>query len=231
MNARDVMTTHVITISPNATIQDVAELLLQNRISALPVLNQDGALVGIVSEGDLLRRSEVGTDRRRAWWLRLLVGQEALAAEYVKAHASKVADVMTKRVITAEPMTPLSEIATLLERNSIKRVPIVENGRLVGIVTRANLVQAYAVAHKKGVVKITHSDTVIRKKLMERLRGEPWARTWLLNVIVQDGVVDLWGTVSSDAERNALRVAAETMPAVRAVNDHLVQQPLESSAY
>jgi len=231
MNARDVMTTHVITISPNATIQDVAELLLQHRISALPVLNQDGALVGIVSEGDLLRRSEVGTDRRRSWWLRMLIGQETLAAEYVKAHATNVADVMTKKVIAADPMTPLSEIATLLERHSIKRVPIVKDGRLVGIVTRANLVQAYAVAHKKGTIKITQSDTMIRDKLMERLRGEPWARTWLLNVIVQDGVVDLWGMVGSDAERNALRVAAETMPAVRAVNDHLVQQPLESGAY
>lgn len=231
MKARDVMTTHVITISSNATIQDVAELLIKHRISALPVLNKDGGLVGVVSEGDLMRRSEVGTDLRRSWWLRLLIGQEALAAEYVKSHATKVADVMTKRVITAEPMTPLSEIATLLERNSIKRVPIVENGQLVGIVTRANLVQAYAVAHKKGEIKITHSDTAIREKLMDRLRSEPWARTWLLNVIVQDGVVELWGMVGSDAERNAIRVAAETMPAVRAVNDHLVQQPLESGAY
>jgi CBS domain-containing protein len=221
----------VITISPDATIKNVAELLLQHRISALPVLNQDGALVGIVSEGDLLRRSEVGTDRHRSWWLRLLVGQETLAAEYVKTHASKVADVMTKRVIIAEPMTPLSEIATLLERNSIKRVPIVESGRLVGIVTRANLVQAYAVTHKKGVVKITQSDTAIREKLMDRLRSEPWARTWLLNVIVQDGVVELWGMVGSEAERNAIRVAAETMPAVRAVNDHLVRQPFDSGAY
>jgi CBS domain-containing protein len=231
MKAHDVMITHVITVSPNASIQDVAELLLENRISALPVLDNDGGLVGIVSEGDLLRRSEVGTDRRRSWWLRLLVGHETLAAEYVKAHASKVADVMTKKVVTAEPLTPLSEIATLLERNSIKRVPIVENRKLVGIVTRANLVQAYAVAHKKGEIKITHSDKMIREKLMERLRGEPWARTWLLNVIVQDGVVDLWGMVASDAERDAIRVAAETMPAVRAVNDHLVRQPLESGAY
>lgn len=231
MKARDVMTTHVITTSSNATIQDVAELLIKHRISALPVLNKDGGLVGVVSEGDLMRRSEVGTDRRRSWWLRMLIGQEALAAEYVKSHATKVADVMTKRVITAGPMTPLSEIATLLERNSIKRVPIVENGQLVGIVTRANLVQAYAVAHRKGEIKITQSDTAIREKLMDRLRSEPWARTWLLNVIVQDGVVDLWGMVSSDAERNAIRVAAETMPAVRAVNDHLVQQPLESGAY
>lgn len=231
MKARDVMTTHVLTISPNATIQDVAEFLLQHRISALPVRNQDGALVGIVSEGDLLRRSEIGTDRRRSWWLRMLVGQETLAAEYVKAHATKVADVMTKKVITADPMTLLSEIATLFERHSIKRVPIVENGRLVGIVTRANLVQAFAVANKKGTIKISQSDAMIRDKLMERLRGEPWARTWLLNVIVMDGVVDIWGMVGSDAERNAIRVAAETMPAVRAVNDHLVQQPLESGAY
>lgn len=231
MKARDVMTTNVITVSPNESVQEVAELLLRHRISAVPVIDQSGKPIGIVSEGDLLRRAEVGTDRHRSWWLRLLVGNEALAAEYVKAHATKVADVMTKKVIVAEPKTPLSEVATLLEQHSIKRVPIVENGRLVGIVSRANLVQAFATARKRGESEITPGDAVIRENLMARLESEPWARTWLLNVIVQDGVVDLWGMVSSDAERNAIRVAAETMPAVRAVNDHLVQQPFESGAY
>lgn len=231
MKARDVMTTNVITVSPNESVQEVAELLLRHRISAVPVIDQSGKPIGIVSEGDLLRRAEVGTDRHRSWWLRLLVGNEALAAEYVKAHATKVADVMTKKVIAADPKTPLSEVATLLERHSIKRVPIVENGRLVGIVSRANLVQAFATARKRGESEITPGDAVIRENLMARLESEPWARTWLLNVIVQDGVVDLWGMVSSDAERNAIRVAAETMPAVRAVNDHLVRQPLEGGAY
>ncbi len=231
MRARDVMTTHVITVGPDATIQEVAQLLLKHRFSAVPVVDRQGELVGIVSEGDLLRRAEVGTDRRRAWWLRLLTGAETLAADYVKSHSRKASDVMTKRVITATSDTPLSKIATLLERNSIKRVPVVDEGKLVGIVTRANLVQAFATMHKEAAPEVAPNDSAIREKLLAQLRTEPWAQSWQLNVTVKDGVVDLWGVVSSDAERKAVRVAAENTPAVRAVNDHLVQQPTQSWAY
>jgi CBS domain-containing protein len=231
MKARDVMTTHVITVGPDATIQEVAQLLLKHRFSAVPVVDQSGALVGIVSEGDLMRRAEVGTERRRAWWLRLLTGSETLAADYVKSHARKASDVMTKQVITATPDTQLNKIATLLERHSIKRVPILENGKLTGIVTRANLVQAFATIHKEAGPEVTPNDSAIRERLLTQLRREPWAQSWQLNVTVKDGVVDLWGMVGSDAERKAVRVAAENTPSVRAVNDHLVQQPTQSWAY
>jgi CBS domain-containing protein len=190
----------------------------------VPVVDSNGKLVGIISEGDLLHRAEAGTEKRRPWWLRAFLGPDALANEYVKAHARKASDAMTRKVITATPETPLHEIATLLEKHSIKRVPIVENGQLVGIVSRANLVQAVASA-RKGL-EIPLSDTTIRDKLLSHLYAQNWTHTGLLNVTVNDGVVDLWGLARSDAERNAVRVAAEATPGVRAVNDNMKLWPI-----
>jgi CBS domain-containing protein len=231
MKARDVMTTQVVTIGPDATVAELAELLLKHRFSAVPVIDANGELVGIVSEGDLLHRAEVGTERRRPWLLRVLTESETLAADYVKSHARKVADAMTRRVVTAGPDTPLGEIAALLEKKRIKRVPIMQNGKLAGIVTRANLVQAFAAMQKRPQTAAGADDAAIRDRLLARLREEPWAHLWQINVIVKDGVVDLWGTVGSGAEHAAVRIAAENMPAVRGVNDHLVEQPIASGAY
>jgi CBS domain-containing protein len=224
MKASDVMVSPVITTNPSCSVKEVARLLLERRISAVPVVDHQGKIVGIVSEGDLLHRSEASTQRHRSWWLVGLTADETLAAEYVKAHARTVADVMTSKVITATPDTPLHEVAALLEENSVKRVPIVSKGQLVGIVSRANLIQA--VATSKGErLEIPVSDASIRDSLLAHLQKQAWARVWLLNVIVSDGVVDLWGVAKSDAERKALRVAAESMPGVRAVNDNLVIRP------
>ena len=208
MKARDVMVSPVITVKPSSSVKEVAKTFLERRISAAPVVDDQGKLVGIVSEGDLMHRAEAGTERHRSWWLRALTAEETLAAEYVKAHARKVADVMTRNVITATADTPLHEIAALLEKNSIKRVPIVKNGQLVGIVSRANLIQAVA-STRKGL-EIPLSDTTIRDKLLVHLKGQAWAHTLLLNVTVNGGVVDLWGITTSDAERKAIRVAAES---------------------
>src|SRR5262245_45135205 len=144
MKAADVMVANVITVAPETSLREVADILLTNRISGVPVLGRNNELVGIISEGDLLRRAETGTERRRSWWLELLIGSTPLAAEYVKTHARTVADVMTTTVVTATPDTPLRDIAALMEKNSIKRVPIVKNRKVVGIVSRANLVQALA---------------------------------------------------------------------------------------
>jgi CBS domain-containing protein len=225
MKARDVMVSPVITVKPHSSVREAAQIFLDRRISAVPVVDDQEKLVGIVSEGDLLHRSEAGTQRRRSSWLRLLTGNETLAAEYVKAHARKVADVMTRNVITATPDTPLHEIASTLEKNAIKRVPIVSNGRLVGLVSRANLIQAVASGQKE--LEIPLSDTTIRNQLLSHLEEQPWAHTSLLNVTVNGGVVDLWGITSSDVEKKAIRVAAESMPGVRAVNDNVIMRPLE----
>jgi len=224
MKARDIMVSPVITVKPSHSVHDVANVFLEHRISAAPVVDDSGTLVGIISEGDLLRRSETSTERDRMSWLRLFTAGEVLAEEYLKAHARRAADVMTKRVVTATPDTPLKDVATLLERNSIKRIPIVSAGRLVGIVSRSNLVQALATAPKG--LDIHLSDAAIRDKLLSHLYREPWSHTSQLNVTVHDGVVDIWGICHSDAEREAVRVAAENIPGVRAVNNYLSMPPV-----
>jgi len=223
MKARDVMVSPVITVKPHSSVKEVAKLLLDNHISAVPVVDDDVYLVGIISEGDLLHRAEAGTERRRSWWLEAFTGDETLAAEFIKAHARKVADVMTSDVITASPDAPLHDIATLLEMKMIKRVPIVENGRVVGIVSRANLIQAVATGHKE--VDVPLSDMTIRDKLLANLKGQRWAHTSLLNVTVKDGVVSLWGVTNSGQERRAIRITAESIPGVRAINDNMLLRP------
>lgn len=204
-------------------MKDVAKLFLEHRISAVPVVDDQGKIVGIVSEGDLLHRAEAGTQRQRPWWLLALTRDDAFADDYIEAHARKVGDVMTTEVIIAGPDTPLHEIAATLEKYGIKRVPIVKDGELVGIVSRANLIQAVASDRKK--LDIALSDTAIRDKLLAHLKSQRWAHTGLINATVTDGVVDLWGISNSDTEQKAICVAAETIPGVVAVNDHLIKRP------
>ncbi len=224
MKARDVMTTPVITAKPTASVLEVAKLLLQRHISAVPVVEEKGKLVGIISESDLMRRNEDGNEWQRSWWLSVIAGEQRLADDYIKTHASKVADVMTRKVITTTPDTPLNEIATILEKNWIKRLPVLQNGQLVGIVSRANLVQA--MASRGNQLDVPTSDAQIRDMLLRHLNTQRWAHTDLLNVTVNDAVVDLWGLAASDAERNAIRIAAENVPGVRAVNDRMTVGPL-----
>ncbi|WP_246740284.1 CBS domain-containing protein [Bradyrhizobium sp. LCT2] len=219
------MVSPVFTVGPNATVREVAQILLERRISAVPVVDADNKVVGIVSEGDLLHRAESGTERSPAWWLRLFTGDAQLATDYVKSHSIKVQDVMTQEVTTAAPETPLHEIAMLLEERQIKRVPIVDKeGQLVGIVSRANLLQAIASARPE--LEISLPDSVIRKNFFEELRKQPWAHTFNVNATVQNGVVDIWGFAPSLAERTAIRVAAEAIPGVVTVNDHLLETPV-----
>jgi CBS domain-containing protein len=226
MKARDVMVQHVITVGPDADVQAVANTLVQNGISALPVVDHDCKLIGIVSEGDLIRRAETDTERRRAWWLEMLTSTQTLAAEFAKSHARKVHDVMTRNVVAATPETPLVEIANLLEKHGIKRVPIVEQGRLVGIVSRANLVQALA-SRGPAIEAVEASDEALRENILTTLRGKRWG-CGMINVIVQRGVVDLWGFVDNADERRAIRVVAEATPGVRTVNDNLRVQTIVS---
>ena len=175
----------------------------------------------------MIRRAELGTERCRSWRLEIFASEskEDLAIEYVKSHASKVGDVMTREVITATPGTPLRDVAALLEKNRIKRVPIVERGKMVGIVSRANLVQALATL-RKDIEPGTTSDSIIREKVMAQLSSEPWTRFSTLNVTIQGGTVELWGVVGSEAEKEAARVAAEVVPGVCAVENNVIVRPL-----
>jgi len=220
MNAADVMVTNVICVRFDATVESIAETLLTNRISAVPVLDEHGALVGIVSEGDLIHRVEADTERHRSWWLELLTGRETLAREFIKSHARKAADVMTGSVITVKPETPLSDLASLLEKHRIKRVPVVKNGNIVGIVSRANLIQALVRRGNAIVPDRPVEDSTLRDNVLAQLSTKPW---WPgeVNVIVRDGTVELWGMVDSNAEKDAIRVAVEVMPGVRTVANNL----------
>jgi CBS domain-containing protein len=223
MKARDVMVSPVITVDENDSVRDVAKLLLTKRVSAVPVLDHTGQLVGIVSEADLLRRTEAGTERPESWWLSVISGERALAEEFARSHATRIRDVMTRRVITAHPDTPLGEIADLFEENNIKRVPIVnDGGDLVGIVSRANIIQAFASAHPK--LDISAPDAMIRERLIAELKKHSWSHLYKLNIMVTNGVVDLWGVAESEVECKAIKVAAESTPGVSAVNDHLIRE-------
>jgi len=224
MKARDVMVSPVITAHENDTVREVAQLLIAKHISAVPVVDEAGKLVGIVSEADLLHRTEAGTERPVSWWLSLISGERAIASEYIQSHAVKFKDLMTRDVQTARANTPLYEIADVLEEKHIKRVPIVsDDGALIGIVSRANIIQAVASAQPR--LEISEPDAMIREKLILELKKQTWSHVHKLNVTVSKGVVDLWGSAQSVTERQAIRVAAESIAGVTAVNDHLMLEP------
>ena len=223
MRARDIMTPHVISVGPDATVDAVANTLTANGVSAVPVIAIDGRLVGIVSEGDLIRRSELKTARSRSWWLYLLTSTDQLAADFAKSRAVKVKDIMTKEVLTVEPNAPLHGIADILERHGIKRVPVVEAGRVVGIVSRANLIQALSSLRKRDL-DVDLSDDGLRTRILDSFKDMPWASR-PMNILVHNGEAELWGCVYSEEERKAVRVAAESTTGVTSVKDNLRVTP------
>jgi CBS domain-containing protein len=230
MKAADVMTRDVISIEADASVLQAARLMLAKRISGLPVVDATGRLVGIVTEGDFLRRGELDTQRHRPRWLEFLIGPGRLASEYVKACGRKVHEIMTPDVHTISEDTPLAEVARIMEKQDIKRVPVVRDGALVGIVSRANLLRALASVARKAP---PHSadDKAIRERFAADLKAQPWAPAGSIDAIVQDGTVDLWGTILDERQREAIRVLAENIPGVRAVHDHLVWiEPLSGMA-
>ena len=229
MRAIDVMTPNVVTVDPETSVQALAALLSEKGISGAPVVDAGGRMIGIVSEGDLLHRAELGTERRSerrsAWWLEHFAS--GLARDYVKSHGRTVKDVMTREVISVTDTTELADIATLLETKMIKRVPVVRDGKLVGIVSRANLVRALATAGAQLTTEAAGDDRTIRAKLLAELKGQEWVHAWAADIIVRDGVVHLWCSDDRpEEERRALRVAAENIPGVRGVEEHIVPAPI-----
>lgn len=219
MNVADVMTRDVITIEPDASILEAARLMLQHKISGLPVVDASKNLVGIVTEGDFLRRSETGTQRRRPRWLEFIIGPGKLATEYTHESGRKVHEVMTDEVYTLTEDTPLEQAVHLMERHRVKRLPVLRGGQLVGIVTRANLVRAVVrLAHEAQPVSAADAD--IRKRLVEELNKLPWTPS--ISVSVKDGIAKLSGVLLDERQRAALRVAAENVPGVKDVLDDLV---------
>jgi CBS-domain-containing membrane protein len=221
MKASDIMTRTVISAEPDASVVQAVRLMLQHRISGLPVVDASGTLVGVLSEGDLLRRQETGTQKQRPRWVEFLMGSGRLANEYVHTSGRKVHEIMTREVRTIVEGTPVEDIVQLMERHRIKRLPVLRGDRVVGIVTRANLVHALvslAIEAKPSAVK----DSVIREQLQAELDRQSWAPVALVNIVVRNGVVQLWGSITDEAQRQALIVAAENTPGVTKVEDHLV---------
>jgi CBS-domain-containing membrane protein len=223
MNVADVMTQKAITVTPETTIAEAARLLLQHRISGLPVVDLGGAVVGVVTEGDFLRRIETGTERRHSGWLEFLIAPGRLAEEYAHANARKVGEVMTTDVVAVAPQDPLAEVVRLMERHHIKRLPVIENGRLVGIVSRANLVQALLDnLPKPAIGGAGGSDDEIRSRILAEIAKQPWGPRASVEIRVAAGIVELYGSITDERARVALQILAENAPGVKAVQDHLV---------
>lgn len=218
MKAQDVMSRNVVTVTPDATVLHAARLMLQRRFSGLPVVDPTGALVGIVTEGDFLRRTETGTVRRRPRWIEFLVGPGPLAAEYTHTTGRLVGEVMTRDVHTVTEEMELQDVVDLMERHHIKRLPVVRGGRIVGIVTRQNLLSA--LIGRRVATEPAATDTAIREGLLAELKAQPWAP--MIDVSVEDGRVKLIGTIFDDRQRDAVRVAAENIPGVKGIEDQLV---------
>ena len=230
MRAMDVMTTNVITVEPDTSVQQLATLLSERGISGVPVVDRDNRLLGVVTEGDLLHRAETGTERRiqrrRSRWLDTIGADQEAARDYVKAHGRIVREIMTREVISVSDTTELADIATLLETKRIKRVPVLRDGRLVGIVSRANLVRALAMTKSEAAVVADSDDRTIRQRLITELTGQEWVHMWAADIIVRDRVVHLWFSDDrSEEERQAVRVAAENIPGVSQVEEHIVPAP------
>lgn len=221
MNAADVMTANVITVTPDTTVPELVNLLLSRNISGAPVIDEAGTLVGIVTEADLMRRAELGTERRRGAWLSFFTGSATMAGDYVRSHATKVRDIMSPGVVAVGRDTPLSEVADLMEERHVRRVPVVEAGRVVGIVSRANLLRAWA-SRAVDAAPATADDAAIRAELLRELTQQSWSRRPENSVVVTDGVVHLWGLAGTEEEKRALELAAETTRGVRGVRDHIV---------
>lgn len=224
MKARNIMTIDVVTVAPDTPIDKTASLLLRHRISAVPVTHER-AVLGIVSEGDLMRRAESGTERARSWWLAMFTDSETLAREYAKTHGRRAIDVMTRHVVSVTEDTDVADIANLLDSHRIKRVPVVREGKLVGIVSRADLLRALIDSRPKALLSTTMEDRDIHDAILKRARAQSWADVAMLNLVVHGGDVELWGLVESEEQRNAMRVLAEGVPGVHAVRDHLSVVP------
>lgn len=221
MNAADIMVKDVATVGPEASVREVASLMLARRISGVPVVDAERRVLGIVSEGDLIRRPEIGTDRAGRGWLSIFLSDEERARDFVKSHGRKAREVMSQPVIGVAPDTSLAELVRLMERHRIKRLAIVEQGKLAGIVTRADLLRAM-VAHQSDSAAAP-SDQELRERIDSMLRDEDWAASAIVYVQVENGVAHLWGTVESASQREALILAVRGVPGVRAVQPHLGQ--------
>ena len=222
MRADEVMTRNPTTIVPAASVAEAVRTMLDARVSGLPVVEASGRLVGVITEGDLLARAELGTEKKRAKWLEFLFGPGRSAEDFVQSHGRRVEEVMTRTPITATPTARLDEVVGLMIEKRVKRLPIVEGERLVGIVSRADVLRALSGAFAAEAVAGPVGDVDLAARVKAVLAGESWAPASSLDIRVVDGVVELWGSILDERQRDAIRVAVENVPGVTRIVDHLV---------
>jgi CBS domain-containing protein len=223
MQARDFMTKDVVTAGADTSVGEIAALLVLHHISAVPVV-ADGQLLGIVSQTDLAHRSETGTEKRRKWWLEMFADPDSMAREYVKSHGHKARDVMTRVVVSVPEDASLAEVADVLDTQRIRQVPVTSGGRLVGMISRADLVRALAEATITSS-KSRPDNGTLQKAVWEQVKAQLWLKSAFVNLAVKDGVVELWGAVDSKEQRDALRVLVEGVSGVQRVEDHVTLLP------
>ena len=220
MKAQDIMTRDVTTVSPNTSVRDIAAVMVEKHISGVPVLTDNGQIIGMVSQSDLLHRAELGTERTYKWWFRTFADSNALAQDYAKAHGRKAHDIMSRYVVSVRDDAELRDVADILDNYRIKRVPVVQEGRLVGIITRGDLVRALSqVQISKAAKKIDNA--ALHKTLHDRIRTQSWINESYINLTVNDGVVELWGYVETVDQHSALRSLVEETDGVSRVEDKL----------
>jgi CBS domain-containing protein len=231
MRVSEVMSHRVVSVAPTTLIAEAARLMLDHRISGLPVVDAGGKLVGIVTEGDFLRRAEVGTVKQRPRWLEFCLGPGRLADEYVHTHGRKVEEVMTRDVVSVSENASLDEVVSLMEKRGIKRLPVLRGRQLVGIVSRANMVRALLILTRSPASPLP-SDRAIRGKILAAVDKEPWGPRRTISVVVREGMVELYGSIFDEREREALRVLVENIPGVKGIQDHLVWiEPVSGMAF
>ena len=221
MKARDVMTPNVVSVPADLSVPEVAKIMLDRRISAVPVVDPSEHVVGVISEGDLIRRPELETDKPRSRWLRFFMSDEDRARDFVKTHGLRAKDVMSQPVVSVSPDATLTDIVNLMTSRRIKRVIVLEHGKLAGVVTRSDLLRTLHAREALPTEGIPRDDTSVRNQILKAIDAEGWAASAIINVQVTNGTAYLWGVVDSDEQRKAILVAVEGIPGVRGVEDHL----------
>jgi CBS-domain-containing membrane protein len=221
MKVRDVMTPNVVSVTADMAVPEIATLMLERRISAVPVIDAKAQVVGVISEGDLIRRPELGTDKPRSRWLRFFMSDDDRAHDFVKTHGLHARDVMSRPVISVTPEATLTDVVNLMTTRRIKRVMVLEHGKLVGVVTRSDLLRTLHAREALPTEGVPQDDASVRARILKTIDEQGWAASAIINVQVTDGTAYLWGVVDSDEQRKAIMVAVEGVPGVRAIEDHL----------